>query len=370
MSVADAARVRVLRIGRAAAILVLCGATGSAAQDLTKLPNIIDKVAGSVVSIMVELPADPKTTDSKPKSQTGSGIVLSPDGFIATSANIVDGVMAANVTLADGKTLVGAVVGSDLRSNVAILKVQPPTLLNEAQFADSDLVRRGQPVFLIGSPYGLRGSVSIGVVSAKGRSIDPSSAYEYFQLDANISQGSAGGAIFDFDGSLIGMTQLMYASSAPGSIAIGFGLPSNVIKEVAQQIQTTGSMRRGWLGAKLQDLTTDVAASLGLKEAAGALITETVAGGPGATAGLKAQDVILQIDDEKVTDSRSAARTVQAKTPDSKVEFKLWRERGLATIRVQLGTLPKTSTPDTPPAEPVPPANQPGSTDQPPAQKR
>ncbi len=157
MSVAGAARVRALRIGRAAAILVLCGTTGSAAQDLTKLPNVIDKVAASVVSITFDPPADPKTPDSKPTAQMGSGIVLSPDGFIATAANLVVGATVVNVTLADGKTLVGAVVGSDSRTNVAILKVQPPSLLKEAQLADSDLVRRGQPIFVIGDPYGLRG---------------------------------------------------------------------------------------------------------------------------------------------------------------------------------------------------------------------
>lgn len=369
MSVANAARVRVLRIGGAAAILVLCGATGSAAQDLTKLPNIVDKVAASVVSITFDPPADPKTTDSKPTAQMGSGIVLSPDGFIATAANVVVGATAVNVTLADGKTLVGAVVGADSRSNVAILKVQPSTLLKEAQFADSDLVRRGQPIFLIGDPFGLRGSVSIGVISAKGRLIDPNSPYEYFQTDAAMNKGNSGGALFDFDGSVIGMAQSIFSPNT-GSVGVGFALPANVIKEVAQQIETTGSMTRGWLGAKLQDLTMDVAASLGLKETAGALITETVTGGPGAAAGLKAQDVILQIDDEKVTDSRSAARAVVSKAPDSKVEFKLWRERGPMTIRVQLGTLPKTSTPDTPPAEPVPPSNQPGGTNPAPAPKR
>ncbi len=184
-----------------------------------------------------------------------------------------------------------------------------------------------------------------------------------------MNKGNSGGALFDFEGSVIGMAQSIYSPNT-GSVGIGFALPANAIKEVAQQIQATGSMARGWLGAKLQDLTAEVAASLGLKEASGALITALSEGGPGAIGGLKAQDVILQIDDAKVTDSRSAARAVGSKAPNSKVEFKLWRERGPATIRVQLGTLPQTSPTDTPPAQPVPPSNQPGSTNPPPAPNR
>ena len=361
MAAANSRQARSLRAIGAAAILVACGATPSPAQELTKLPNIIDKVAGSVVSIATDPPKD-----SKIAPQIGSGIVLSPDGFIATAANVVDGVTAANVTLADSKRLVGAVVGSDTRSNLAILKIRPSALLNEAHFADSDLVRRGQPIFIMGSPYGFMGSVSVGVVAAKGRSIDPNTPYEYLQTDAAINQGNSGAPLFDFDGNVIGMALALYS---PTTVGIGFALPSNVIKEVAQQIETTGSMTRGWLGAKLQDLTADVAASLGLKEASGTLITELTVGGPGAAAGLKAQDVILQIDDEKVANSRSAARAVASKAPGSNVAFGVWRERGLQTIKVQLGVLPKTSAPDAPPKEVMPYSNQSGTGAQSPDQR-
>jgi serine protease Do len=323
-----------------AAILVSLTATEGRAQDLTKLPNVVDKVGASIVSIATAPP-----TETKIQPTVGAGIVLSDDGFIATAANIVEGVDIANVTLADGTKLVGTVVGSDSRTNVAILKVRASTLLREAQLADSNLVRRGQPVFTIGDPFGFTGSVSIGVISAKGRTINADSPYEYLQTDAAINQGNAGGALFDFDGNVVGMVQSIY-SPTNGSVGIGFALPSNDVKEVAQKIEGSGTVARGWLGVKLQDLTADTAASLGLTEVSGALISETVVGGPGAAGGLKAGDVIVGADDEKVTDSRSGARVVGSKSPGANIDFKVWRDRAFQTVRVRLGTFPKA-----PPAE-------------------
>jgi serine protease Do len=259
------------------------------------------------------------------------------------------------VTLADGTQLVGAVVGSDSRSNIAILKVQPSTPLLEAHLADSDAVRRGQPIFVIGDPFGFRGSVSIGIVSAKGRSIG-NNTYDYLQMDAAINQGNSGGPLFDFDGNVIGMSHAIY-SPTTGSVGIGFALPSNVIKEVAQQIENTGSMTRGWLGVKLQDLTNETAQSLDLKDTLGALIADVVTGGPGAKAGLQKGDVILQIGNDKVTDSRSAANAVAKRVPGTSVEFTLWRQNGLKTTKVELGSLPKPSAE----APPLPFSNGPGT---------
>ena len=339
MMAAGSARVRDLWIGCLSTILLACSATPSPAQDLAKLPDLVDKVAPSVVSVAIEPPKG-----SKLGPQSGSGIVLSSDGFIATAANVVDGVQTANVTLADGSKLIGAVVGSDSRSNVAILKVHSSTPLQEAHLANSDAVRRGQPIFVIGDPFGFRGSVSIGIVSAKGRSIGDNNTYDYLQTDAAVNQGNSGGPLLDFDGNVIGMSQAIY-SPTTGSVGIGFALPSNVIKEVAQQIENTGSMTRGWLGVKLQDVTDEIAQSLNLKDTSGALIADVVTGGPGAKAGLQSGDVILQIGNDKVTDSRSAANAVASKAPRTSVEFTLWRQNAFKTTKVELGSLPKTRAP-------------------------
>ncbi|MCL4764735.1 MAG: trypsin-like peptidase domain-containing protein [Hyphomicrobiaceae bacterium] len=267
-------------------------------------------------------------------------MAISPNGYIVTAASVVEGASAVEVTLADATRLRARVVGSDKRTDIALLKVEAPGSLAAVRFADSAKVRRGQPVFAIGNPFGLAGSVSLGVISAKERSID-GRPEEYLQTDAAINRGHSGGALFNFDGEVVGMASALYSPGASsGNIGVAFAVPSVVVMHVAQQLQQSGSVERGWLGVKIQNVDADTAATLGLPSTAGALISELTAGGPAADSGLRPADVVLEVNGQTTGDSRALARTIAGQRPGDTASVVIWRDRLRKTIAVRLGRFP------------------------------
>lgn len=356
-----------------AAVLFGFVAPAASAQELSKLPDLVDRVAPSVVGVAAvgakaetkQQPAkeqegqkhqEGKTDGAKeggesgsPSRSQGSGFVFSEDGYIITAGHILKDAREVTVTL-DGATLPAKIVGTDERTDLGVLKVDSPKPLVAARLGNSDAVRRGEPVIVIGDPFGLGGSVSLGIISATKRNV--SGPYDYFQTDAAINRGTAGGPLFNFAGEVVAMANAIY-SPGGGNVGIGFALPSNLVAKVATEIKAAGSVSRGWFGTKIQDVDADTAASLGLPKAAGALISEILEGGPAAEADLKSGDVVLTVDAEEISDARHLQRIIGDHKAGATVQLTIWRDRQRKTVPVRLGRFPQVAA-ATPPASSAP----------------
>jgi serine protease Do len=330
----------------------------TSSQELSKLPDLIDRVAPSVVSIRLkpsairrlktapkkQAPAKETGKDGqsketkKPQPTTGSGMILSPDGFIVTASSVVDKAGPITVVLADGTRLPAKIVGLDKRSDVALLKVDAKKPLPAVSLGDSDRVRRGQRIIAIGTPFGLGGTVSLGIISATGRDIG-SGPYDYLQTDAAINRGHSGGPLFDFDGEVVGMSSAIFSPTG-GNVGIAFAVPSNLVRDVAQKLKQSGYVERGWLGVKIQNVTEDIAQSLGLEKANGAMISVIKKDGPAAGSGLAPGDVVVSVDGRTVADIRHFARIVGEFAPDTDIELVVSRKGKSNKVRVKLGKFP------------------------------
>ena len=210
------------------------------------------------------------------------------------------------------------------------------------KLADKD-PRVGDWALAVGNPFGLGGTVTAGIVSALARDIG-SGPYDYLQIDAAVNRGNSGGPTFNLDGEVIGVNTAIYSPSG-GSVGIAFAVPAKTVKEVVQQLKSGGTVSRGWLGVKIQNVDDDTANSLGLTASKGALVSEVTANGPAAAAGIKTQDAILQINADKINDSRDLARKIAEFTPDTTVDVKVWRNNSEQTIKVKLGLFPNSGDP-------------------------
>jgi serine protease Do len=242
----------------------------------------------------------------------GSGFVISEDGFIVTNNHVIEGADEITIEFFSGKKLEAKLVGTDPKTDIALLKVDAEGPLPFVTFGNSDLMRVGDWVMAMGNPLGQGFSVSAGIVSARGREL--SGSYDDFiQTDAAINRGNSGGPLFNMDGQVIGVNTSILSPNG-GSIGIGFSMSSNVVTKVVDQLKEFGETRRGWLGVRIQDVTPDVAEAMGLAEASGALVTD-VPEGPAQEAGIVAGDVITRFDDQPVSDAGDLTRRV-ADAPD------------------------------------------------------
>ena len=334
----------------AALMLMFAAAADAQSQQLGGLPDLIEAVAPSVVTVQGigekkagdgkgEAAKDKDGKEPKKKPQ-GSGIVLSSDGYIVTVGHLLKDVHDVTVTFEDSTVLPAKLVGTDENTDVGLLKVEPLKPLQVARFADSDKVRRGEPVIAIGNPFGLGGSVTLGIISATHRNIGGN--YDYLQTDADMNHGNAGGPLFDFNRNVVGMESAIYSPTGH-NIGIGFAIPSNLVQKVAGELKQSGSIQRGWLGVRLQKIDPDTVASLGLQSAKGALLTEIMKDGPAALAGLKAGDVVLEINGNEVADSRDLARMVADQKAYATAQFVIWRDHKKKTVPVLLGRFPSNS---------------------------
>ncbi len=281
----------------------------------------------------------------------GSGFIIDPAGYIVTNNHVIDGADEISVTLTDNTTLKAKLVGKDERVDLALLKVDTDKPLTAVQFGDSDTGRVGDWVLAIGNPFGLGGSVTAGIISARGRDIRQGPYDDFIQTDAAINRGNSGGPLFNMKGQVIGINTAIYSPSG-GSVGIGFSVPANLAKPVIMQLREYGRARRGFLGVSIQPVTPDIAESLGLKDPTGALVGRINEGGPAEQAGIKGGDVILKFNGQDLKDVKSLQRIV-AETPIGKsVPVALWRDGKNVSVQASVGELPdeiqQASAPATP----------------------
>ena len=271
-------------------------------------------------------------------SGVGSGFIIDPQGYVVTNNHVVDGAGEITVTLADGDSFRANLIGTDAKTDLALLKVDAEAPLPAVSFGDSDEVRPGDWVMAVGNPFGLGGSVTAGIVSARGRDINAGPYDDFIQTDAAINRGNSGGPMFDLNGAVIGVNTAIYSPNG-GSVGIGFAIPSNSAKQVVEQLRDKGFVERSWLGVRVQMVSDSMAEGFGLKDARGALIASVMPGSPAARAGLKAGDVILSWDGEEIDDMRDLPRLVAATPVGEAVDIELWRNRGETDMTVTTAAL-------------------------------
>lgn len=266
----------------------------------------------------------------------GSGYIISADGYIVTNNHVIDGADDIQIEMfgADKKVFKAKLVGTDLKTDVALLKIESPTPLPFVAFGDSDKMRVGDWVVAMGNPLGQGFSVSAGIVSARGRELN-GTYDDFLQTDAAINKGNSGGPLFNMDGNVIGMNTAILSPSG-GSIGIGFSMSSNVVSKVVDQLKQYGETRRGWLGVRIQDVTQDVADAMGLASASGALVTD-VPSGPGKDAGILSGDVIVSFNGKDVKDSRGLVNLVADAPIGESVPVVVQRAGAAVNVSVKLG---------------------------------
>jgi len=268
----------------------------------------------------------------------GSGFFISADGYAVTNNHVVDHASSVEVTTNDGQTYTAKVIGTDPKTDLALIKVDGKSDFAHVNFA-TDTPRVGDWVVAIGNPYGLGGTVTAGIISAEGRDIGSGPYDSYIQIDAPINKGNSGGPTFDNNGNVVGVNTAIYSPSG-GSVGIGFDIPASTAKMVVAQLKDKGVVTRSYIGVQVQPVTAGIAESLGLKKAAGALVDEAKADTPAAKAGIQAGDVITAVNGNAVKDSRSLAREISAMTPGSTAKLDILRKGEQKSIDVTLATMP------------------------------
>lgn len=366
------------RIFRRAAVLTLAFALGAAslAADLRpalahgpeSVPDLAESRLDSVVNIStaqnvtgqrsVPMPQVPdgspfqeffdeffnrqnRDNTNRPRrvQSLGSGFVLDgTEGIIITNNHVIEGADEITVNFNDGSKLAAEVIGTDPKTDLAVLKVDPDGPLKAVAFGDSDKMRVGDWVMAIGNPFGLGGTVTTGIVSARNRDINSGPYDNYLQTDASINRGNSGGPLFNELGEVIGINTAIISPSG-GSIGIGFAIPSKTAMQVIAQLREFGETRRGWLGVRIQEVTDEIAESLGMSDAEGALVAGITEGGPAEEAGLTAGDVIIEFNGQRVPSMRDLPRMVADTPVAEEVDVVVLRKGTEVTLKVTLGRL-------------------------------
>jgi serine protease Do len=267
----------------------------------------------------------------------GSGFFISADGYAVTNNHVVNNAKSVQVITDDGKTLSAKVIGTDPITDLAVIKVDGGNF-PYVKFADSN-PRIGDWVIAVGNPFGLGGTVTAGIVSARGRAIGAGPNDDFIQIDAAVNRGNSGGPTFDVDGNVIGVNTAIFSPSG-GNVGIAFDIPASTAKMVVAQLRDKGHVTRGWIGVRIQGVTADIADSLGMKKPEGALVDEPQSGSPAAKAGILAGDVITAVDGKDVTDSRDLARRIGTMAPGTSVTLSILRKGEAKTVSLTLGQLP------------------------------
>jgi serine protease Do len=268
----------------------------------------------------------------------GSGFFISPDGYAVTNNHVVDHAKSVQVTADDGTIYTAKVVGTDQKTDLALIKVDGKKDFSYVKFAQQP-PRIGDWVVAVGNPFGLGGTVTAGIVSARGRDIGAGPYDDYLQIDAPINKGNSGGPAFDMNGNVIGVNTAIFSPSG-GSVGIGFDIPAGTAKLVVAQLKDKGYITRGWLGVRVQPVTADIADSLGLKQARGAMVDNPQDGSPAAKAGIKAGDVITAVNGTAVKDSRDLARTISIMAPGTSAKLDVLHKGEAKSITLTLAEMP------------------------------
>jgi serine protease Do len=266
----------------------------------------------------------------------GSGFIIDKAGYIVTNNHVVANGKKVTVKLPDGREFDAKVIGTDEATDVALLKVKADKALPIVEFGDDRQVRVGDWVIAVGNPFGLSNTVTAGIISSIGRNVGDGPYTDFLQIDAPINRGNSGGPTFDLQGKVIGMNSMIYSPSG-GSVGIGFAIPSSTVRDVVAQLQAHGRVARGWLGVQIQNVTPEIAASVGSNEIKGAIVASVVPGGPAAKAGLHQGDLVFAVNGKSVQDSRDLTRRVASLPAGAKAAFTVVRDGSQKTISVTIG---------------------------------
>ena len=275
----------------------------------------------------------------EPRSRAqGSGFIISPDGYAVTNNHVVANAEQVTVSLPDGTQYEAKVVGTDPKTDLALLKIETDDKLQYVEFSDEE-PRVGDWVIAVGNPFGLGGSVTTGIISARERNIGSGPYDDFLQIDAPINKGNSGGPAFNLAGKVVGVNTAIFSPSG-GSVGIGFAIPATIAKQVISEIRDNGTVTRGWLGVQIQPVTKEIAESLGLDEAQGAIVADVTQGSPALSAGIKIGDTILEVNGETIEDPRDLARKVATLAPGESAAVTVYRDGKREKVSVAIGTMP------------------------------
>ncbi|MGU7783897.1 Do family serine endopeptidase [Burkholderia sp. PU8-34] len=329
------------------------------APATTSYADAAQKAMPAVVNVFSSkdgsLPPDPRAKDplfryffgdrnarkqqDEPAANLGSGVIVSPEGYILTNQHVVDGADQIEVALADGRTATAKVIGSDPETDLAVLKINM-TELPTITLGRSDQARVGDVVLAIGNPFGVGQTVTMGIISALGRNHLGINTFENFiQTDAPINPGNSGGALVDVNGNLLGINTAIYSRSG-GSLGIGFAIPVSTARTVLESIITTGSVTRGWIGVEPQDVTPEIAESFGLQQKSGAIVAGVLQGGPADKAGIKPGDILVSVNGEEITDTTKLLNVVAQIKPGATTKVHVVRKGKEFDLNVVIGKRP------------------------------
>src|SRR5947199_4109347 len=316
------------------------GATMMGFEGDSPLPPNVERFFGRFGLPEGLSPEQPRTSPrERLVTGQGSGFFISADGYAVTNNHVVDKASTVEVIADDGKTYTAKVIGTDPRTDIALIKVEGRGDFPYVQLAEKS-PRIGDWVLAVGNPFGLGGTVTAGIVSARGRDIGAGPYDDFIQIDAPVNKGNSGGPTFDVDGNVIGVNTAIFSPSG-GSVGIAFAIPANTVQSVVSQLKDHGAVTRGWIGVQIQPVTADIADSLGMRNARGALVAEPQSGSPADKAGIKAGDVIVSVNGEAVNDARDLARKISGLAPKSSVKLTVISKGAEKTITLTLGELPR-----------------------------
>ena len=354
-------------------IFLLSGLSQLQARELPDFADLVERHGAEVVNVstMTSMKAPPGAAPNMPNipeddpmfdffrkyipqpipkgdgQSLGSGFIISADGYIMTNAHVVAAADEITVTLNDKREFKAKVIGSDKRTDVAVIKIEA-TGLTKVSVGEPAKVRVGDWVLAIGSPFGFDNSVTAGIVSAKGRSLPQENYVPFIQTDVAINPGNSGGPLYNLNGEVIGINSQIYSRTG-GFMGLSFAIPIDVAMDVSNQLRTGGKVTRGWLGVVIQEVTKELADSFGLSKPQGALVANVEKGGPAEKAGLEPSDIILKFDNKDVKTSADLPRLVGAVKPGAKSTVQVWRKGSAKDIAVAIGEIPVDKGPSTPP---------------------
>lgn len=342
----------------AAGLLLWCAPVR--AQALPSFADLVEKLQPSVVNIstthkpqedssneeMLGIEStNPRIKDyfnpqNPQQLSLGSGFIIDGDGYIITNNHVIDQAEEITVTLADNRQLTARLVGRDGKTDIALIKVEASEKLPAVKLGDSDKIRVGDWVLAIGNPFGLGGSVTAGIVSAKSRDIEVGPYDNFIQTDASINQGSSGGPMFNLDGEVIGINTAIFSTNG-GSMGIGFAVPVNLTHFVIEQLKSKGKVERGWIGIKIQPNSGDIAHSLSQQAQRGVIVSSVSEGSSAKAAGIEAGDIILSFDGQPIDDTKNFSRMVAETEVGKTINLEIWRDKQIRKISLPVMLMPE-----------------------------